>query len=223
MLTERLKEKKSEFLQKIRTEFVRVGQEYPSLFHELKEYVAQAFEALERGDEYNARWHLRDAYKSLVYSYRHRYLPNSPTEEQFRYGLIILDLGLFAIGLEGEFLKIYDLILNLGLFSVKSEGELLKLYDVLSHLWEARQEFLPNLADAQHAAYIFRCWIGWKLEAEEAFERAMQSRNMLYERFGDDRMYRFRERVGELLSPAAVVKLRQILMGSFGVQSGHAS
>jgi len=202
MLTEGLKEKKSEFLQKIQAEFVRVGQEYPSLFHELKEYVAQAFEALERGDEYQARWHLRNAYQSLAYSYRHRYLPNSPTEEQFRYGLIILDLGLFAVGLEGAFLK---------------------LYDVLPYLWEARQEFLPNLTDAQHAAYRFRCWIGWKLETEEAFERAMQARNMLYELFGDNCMYRFRERVGELLSPAAVVKLRQILMGLFGVQFGHAS
>jgi hypothetical protein len=199
MLSKELKEKKRRFFSEVHAEVDRFGQEHCLLFPELREHISRAFSVLQKeGDYLEAKWHLRDAYKSLVYSYMHRYIPGSPTEEQFRYALNLLDLGIFGFQTEVLFLS---------------------LQEVVPYLWEAREDFLPNLSDALHVAYLFRCWIEAGINADEAFTRSLSVCNALYQLFGDNCIYRFRETISMLLTPETMAKLRQILLNVYRIDT----
>ncbi len=115
-------------------------------------------------------------------------------------------------------------LIDLGLFAFRLEPSFLYLHDVAPLLWESRKDFQPHLSGALRAAYYFLCLTESGRETEEAFSIALDARNELYETFGDTLRYQSKQYhiIGNLLSPKAVAKLKQILLDTLKDRQGHA-
>jgi hypothetical protein len=194
MLSEELKGKKQAFLQEVQDEFVRLVREQRLLFPLAKARVAETLLLLRSGDYQGAWWSLQSAYGYFGSFVRHLrfYSPDLFSMEQnFQYGLSILDLGIFAYRLEGSFLQLYDVVL---------------------YLWEKRRAFYPHLASALRATYWFRCLIEAGHKLEEALSRAIEIRHELYEMFGYGSENPFMRAISIVLTPDALAELKQILL-----------
>jgi hypothetical protein len=190
MLTEELKEKKQRWLQEVQAEFVRLNRERRLLFPMVKANVAEALLLLMADDQQGAWWSLSDAHRWLLPAQDRKYFYSLWQLEQSQYALSILDLGIFAYRLTGSFFQ---------------------LHDIVQHLWESRKVFQPHLSGVLRATYTFRCLLEAGHNLQSALVRALQSRNELYEMFGCEYIFRFRENIGMLLSREAMAKLKIIL------------